>query len=113
VKPLRTLLNGSAAKARAMDELVPLLQSLQEQAFQGLRHVWVIPSPEGKVLAVCGELRGLFGFRTRYLGLLLRNQGKKEIIGRYVIGSRTKDGWVMEKRSGGDLKGVPIPRAWT
>ncbi len=44
-------------------------------------------------MAVCGETRSFLGFKTRYVGYLLFNGN---IVGRYLVGQRTKEGWVPE-----------------
>jgi hypothetical protein len=95
--PLRDLLDGRAREASAADHLVPRIRRLDEPFFQGLKHVWIVRSPRGGKLAVCGEIHTWMGMKVRYAGLLLKVEGEEfEITGQGVLGYRGRDGWVLE-----------------
>jgi hypothetical protein len=99
LKPLRQLLDGTAAAAQDADNLIPTLQALGDGAFRGLKHAIILPSPQGGALAVCREISSLLGFKTRYVGFLLRNREPPAILGRYSVGSRRNGTWVWEEQS--------------
>jgi hypothetical protein len=94
--PLRELLDGRSRQAIGVDEMIPRLCPLAEAFFRGLKHVWVVWSPGGRKLAVCGEVTSWFGLKVRYIGFILNTAEAYEISGRAVRGYRGKDGWHFE-----------------
>jgi superfamily II DNA or RNA helicase len=95
---LRDLLDGRASNAEEADQLIPRILRLDESFFRGLKHVWVVRSPEGGKWAVCGEIRRWLGMKVRYAGFLLKAGETPRIVGQAVVGSRRNDGWKLEKK---------------
>jgi hypothetical protein len=52
-------------------------------------------SPDGNRLAVCAEIRSLFGLKTRCGGFIY-SIPEDMVIGRIVLGKRDKKGWVED-----------------
>jgi superfamily II DNA or RNA helicase len=99
LKVLRDLLDGRALEAQNADDLVPRLKLLGNNNLKGLKHLQSLMSPDGSSMAVCGEIRTFLGFKTRYVGLLLKHREHLAILGRYAIGYRKDGNWVLESQS--------------
>ncbi len=96
--PLRELLDGNHEGADD-PELIAWLKNQANGSLKGLKRVWCSPSPHGGVQAVCGEARTLLGLRIRFIGMLLRVRGQRDILGRCSVGYRTQQRWIADRNS--------------
>jgi len=94
---LRDMLDGQSRQATRADDLIPRICPLDESLFAGLTHVWIVRSPRGGKMAVCGETRGWLGLKVRFVGLLLKTGEEFEAAGQAVRGYRVGGSWVLEE----------------
>jgi hypothetical protein len=97
LKSLRELLDGDCSSSfEAEHALVSQLQRIDRGVFGGVRRAWLCSPPDGKVFAVCGELHRWLGLQVRYVGFLWK-ENAPGIMGQYVVGKRSSEGWIMEE----------------
>ena len=89
--------NSRSQYGRGADELLPLIRQLDESFFREVKHLWVVKSPGGGKMAVCGEVRSWFGMKVRFFGFLLRAREEYQIIGKGVLGYRDWQEWQRKK----------------
>lgn len=95
--PLRQLLDGKCREAVPADTLLTKIRQLDESYCRGITQVWMVRSPNGGKLAICGEIRSWFGMKVRYIGFLLKDAEEFEITGKGVLGYRGRHGWEEEE----------------
>ncbi len=93
---LRQLLDGSIL-GKDSPELIPWLQLQRPGIFGSLKSVSTQMGPASGVRLACCELRTFFGLKVRYAGVLIRDRGERQLLGRGTIGRRTPDGWIPEQ----------------
>lgn len=95
-EPLMELLNGGPGGDDASD-IVSWLGQQNGKLLRRVKAVRSLTSPNGGVRALCAELRTMLGLKVRHAGVLIRDRGDRQIIGRVAIGHRGKEGWQVEQ----------------
>ena len=90
------LLNGELEGDDASD-LVTWLSQRDGKVLRAVKAARSISSPSGGMRAVCVELRTMLGLKVRHAGMLVRDKGDRELVGRVTVGHRDKEGWRVEE----------------
>lgn len=99
LQPLFDLLNGAqkpADEPQIWDEVTAKVAVVIRKG--RCRIESAVLSTDRRHIAVCSEVRTLFGFRVRHIGFVYDIAGKA-IVGRVVQGRRSSGGWVEEIKS--------------
>ena len=72
-------------------------RSLDGKVLRAVKAARSISSPSGGMRAVCVELRAMLGLKVRHAGMLVRDKGDRELVGRVTVGHRDKEGWRVEE----------------
>ncbi len=96
LEPLLSLLDGIQRKTEAREFWTDIVT--KASALIGGGHFRVeatLASPDSRCIAVCLEMKTMFGLKTRQVGLLY-SVSEKNIIGRLTSGKRETNGWKYE-----------------
>jgi hypothetical protein len=93
LKPLFELLNDLSSEATGQE--LPILEAALSKALDGrkCRMVSGAMSPTKAAMAICAQVKSYLGLRTNYVGGVFA-PSTGEVIGKVVVGKRTKQGWL-------------------